>query len=195
MNIDVENLLKGVNPADYPKQCHAASLKLVKSGVIGEFARVARGTHPDIGGQHSWVVVSEDVYDEYATIIDPTMWSYTGREPQFDIYDAAEDADYFPKGGEERWDFSDIPAVQDYSKIITLEREVFDKLPDYAKMQMWRIGSMDLRGWSTLANGPMLGWPSRPIIEAMLDTPKLAALVPIDIQGMVTMRNPSNLYF
>jgi hypothetical protein len=40
----------------------------------------------------------------------------------------------------------------------------------------------------------MEGWPSSEIIAAMDDTDELRALVPIDILGMVTDRNPGGLY-
>lgn len=46
-----------------------------------------------------------------------------------------------------------------------------------------------------LANGPMQGWPAPEIIEAMMDTDGLGALVPIDIRGMLTGRNPGEAYW
>jgi len=64
-----ERILTAEGPMDrWARQCHAASVALVKSGEFGE-CRVARGTCNGVGGQHSWVVLSMDVYDKRATII------------------------------------------------------------------------------------------------------------------------------
>jgi hypothetical protein len=57
------------------------------------------------------------------------------------------------------------------------------------------LGPLDLRGWGEVAHLPVEGWPAGEIIAAMCDTPGLGALVPVDIQGMVTDRNPSGLYW
>ena len=63
---------------DWAGQCHAASLKLVRHGDLGA-CRVARGACRGVLGQHSWVVLGDDCYDKLATIIDPTLWSYTDK--------------------------------------------------------------------------------------------------------------------
>ena len=56
------------------------------------------------------------------------------------------------------------------------------------------FGPLDLQGWMVLASAPVMGWPSGEIIQAMLDTPKLRGLVPIDVAGMITDGNPNGLY-
>lgn len=61
-----------LGPLDrYHRNCHVASLHLVREG-LGD--RVARGACRGVGNQHSWVVIG----DPYAPaiIIDPTLWSY-----------------------------------------------------------------------------------------------------------------------
>lgn len=103
-------------------RCHEASLALVRSGVLPEGARVARGSCPGVGGQHSWVVLGGDCYDRKAQVIDPTLWCY-----------------------------------------------------DNAVREIWK-GRAD------------------EIIGAMYDDERLSALVPIDIVGMITDRNPGGLY-
>ena len=59
------------------------------------------------------------------------------------------------------------------------------------------LGPLDHRGWGALwSRTGMQGWPAREILEACLDQhPTMSALVPIDILGMVTDRNPSELYW
>jgi hypothetical protein len=42
----------------------------------------------------------------------------------------------------------------------------------------------------------MTGWPAREVLEAFLDQhPTMAPLVPIDLVGMLTDRNPQELYW
>ena len=43
-------------------------------------------------------------------------------------------------------------------------------------------------------HAPLNGWPFGEFIAAMDDTPDVTALVPIDLLGMYTDRNPSGLY-
>jgi hypothetical protein len=51
----------------------------------------------------------------------------------------------------------------------------------------------DRQGWSVLAHAPVGGWPAGEIIDAMCES-GLDAVIPIDIVGMVTDRNPQGLY-
>ncbi len=55
------------------------------------------------------------------------------------------------------------------------------------------LGPLDRRGWATLAHAPVEGWPAGEILGAMCDS-GMEAVVPIDIIGMLTDRNPSGLY-
>src|ERR1700728_2097362 len=74
---DVERLAEviGLPFARWARQCHAVSVKLLYSGEFGR-GRIARGTCKGVGGQHSWIVLGDDCYDERATVVDPTLWSY-----------------------------------------------------------------------------------------------------------------------
>lgn len=69
----------GFKLEDFAHQCHIASLRLVQSEDfqqrIGR-CRVARGSCKGVPGQHSWVVIGWDCYDDEAMIVDPTLWSY-----------------------------------------------------------------------------------------------------------------------
>ena len=66
----------GSNLKEWNHQCHAASLRLVKAGVAD---RVARGSCKGVGLAHSWAVLGGGCYDEDATIIDPTLWSWNAK--------------------------------------------------------------------------------------------------------------------
>lgn len=56
------------------------------------------------------------------------------------------------------------------------------------------VGPLDARGWMALAHAPVNGWPAGEIFAAMDDTDALCVLVPIDILGMTTDRNPGGVY-
>src|SRR6185312_17037752 len=54
--------------------CHACSLAIVRTKLLPQNARVARGFHSAIMSQHSWVVLG-DPYDPKSIILDGTLWS------------------------------------------------------------------------------------------------------------------------
>ena len=62
----------------WANQCHGVSLALLRTGEFGP-GRIARGTCKYIVGQHSWIVLGPDCYDENATIVDPTLWAHDGN--------------------------------------------------------------------------------------------------------------------
>lgn len=169
--------------------CHAVSLALVKSGVYPG-ARVARGTAKGVGvGQHSWVVADGGPYDWDAHIIDATLWSYDPTVPRLwqgtyrDNMHRPHGWGHFTRGA--RPESGDGEAVTLTPKTpLTVESQLFLHL----------LGPLDIRGWHAVAHLPVSGWPAAEIIEAILDTPSLAVLVPVDIEGMLTNRNPGGLY-
>jgi len=169
-------------------QCHAASLALVRSGLLGDEARVARGVCPGVGGQHSWAVIG-DPYDEAATIVDITAWSYDERRPRVWITSISEGV-HRPHGYGMIWQ-SGKPF---HTGGETIELAHPANLSPSARQFLAMVEPLDHRGWGMLANSAVLGWPAREIIEAMLDTKGLGPLVPIDIVGMLTDRNPDGLY-
>lgn len=176
----------------YHHDCHAASLALVKSGTLPAEARVARGTTPGVGGQHSWVTLGSP-YDPTVEVIDPTLWSYvdtvtgvwTGR---------AGDRPHLPHGWGLIW-HAGCPTSGGEGEIrLAGEDGLSVGAQTFLEMVRERGGPTDRRSWSQLANGPMQGWPAREIITAMYADDRVKALIPIDIVGMVTDLNPSGLY-
>lgn len=174
----------------FAHQCHAASLALVRSGVLGDAARVARGACAGVGGQHSWVVVDGDPYDPHARIVDPTLWSYD--ETVVGIwYGSARDGRHVPHGGSGSiWTYGRPPEPIEDPVSLTPASPLSEDAVEFLSL----VGPLDRRGWSCLVNGPVLGWPAGEIVAAMDDTPALAGLVPIDRLGMLTDRNPGGLY-
>lgn len=169
--------------------CHAASLAIVRAGIFPG-ARVARGTCKGVGGQHSWVVVGSP-YDREAEIIDPTLWSYDpevkgvwrGRLVGVGWRHRPHGFGHFFTGGRpSHWGGDTIS--------LTPTTPLSPDALDWLEM----IGPLDRRGWAEMTRLPVDGWPAAEIIAAIDDTDALSALVPIDILGMLTDRNPSGLY-
>lgn len=172
-------------------RCHAVSLAIVQSGRIPG-SRVARGTCRNVPGQHSWVVVGPDCYDPDARIVDPTLWAHAALGGQRVWHGTARQGWHVPHGaagtiwtyGKPTWTGGTIIHL---TPTATLSRT--------ARQFLNILGPLDCAGWGMLANAPIGGnWPAAEIIAAMDDTPELAPLVPIDILGMLTDRNPGNLY-
>lgn len=183
----VEDVIRCLEPIEqWDKQCHQASLLLVRNG-IGDV--VARGTHPSVGGQHSWVVFGSNVYLP-DRIIDPTLWSYDSLHAGVVIEDRPRMMRLWrPHGWRSFWE-AERPdqCVERDAVRITVHSQP-------ARNFLRMLGPLDRRGWGQFVNGPMNEVPARAeILEAILDTPELAALVPIDIVGMLTSRNPGRLY-
>jgi hypothetical protein len=174
-------------------QCHATSIALVKSGLIFERLnpRVARGFCEGVGSQHSWVILGGDCYSETATIIDPTLWSYDPSVPDTWVGNMRIGKRHVPHGSGHIFRDGGCPPAP-CGPVVELAVELGPKAKAFMKLAA-PIG-LDHRGWGILAHQPVGGWPAGEIFAAMDDTPKLKALVPIDILGMVTDRNPSGLY-
>lgn len=166
--------------------CHACSLAMIQTGLLPDAARVARGWHSQVRSQHSWVVLG-DPYDNNVIILDGTLWSYTDTAP---IIFYGKSRKHVPHGKGNIWDhgFPEYPT----GPIIHLDQALSDDAYFFLS-QIAPLG-LDFRGWATLANSPMQGWPSKEIITAMYNTSDLRGLVPIDIVGMVTDLNPHEMY-
>lgn len=169
-------------------QCHAASLKLVKSGLLPDTARVARGTCPPVFAQHSWVVVSGDCYDPDAFVIDPTLWSYDDTVEGIWV-GYANERPHRPHGSGSIWEYGS--PQHNGGVTIPLNRE---GLSNIAKVFLELVEPLDAKGWSQLVHAPVGGWPSAEILTRIAETPGLAVLIPIDIVGMATDLNPQGLY-
>ena len=173
-------------------QCHAASVELVRSGVIGT-CRVARGSAQGVGSQHSWLVLGMDCYNDDALIIDPTLWSYVD-EVEGVFIATYRDSPYKhrPHGKGMIWDWGRPETAAErgeWAMPLTPSKPLSDEALAFLDL----IGPLSKQGWIQLAHAPVEGWPSKEIIEAMCDT-GLSGYIPIDIRGMVTDRNPSGLY-
>jgi len=167
--------------------CHACSLAIVRTKLLPQNARVARGFHSAIMSQHSWVVLG-DPYDPKSIILDGTLWSYTNRPP---VLYCGRSREYRPKGSGRIWDhgFPPLPTTE----IIPLDAE----LSDNAKIFLSTVApnGLDFNGWIRLANSPVQGWPCKEIFTAMYQNDKLRGVIPIDVIGMITDMNPGKLYW
>ena len=160
----------------------------MKQGDLGE-CRVARGSCRSVAGQHSWVVIGTDCYDEGATIIDPTLWSY---DPSVEgVWTGTyRDGLHQPHGKGSIWAWG----RPDYPTGPIMELTPRKPLSASAQSFLSLMGPLDYQGWAQLAHAPVQNWPSGEIFDAMHHTENLPGLVPIDIIGMVTSLNPGGLY-
>lgn len=167
---------------DFALNCHAASVKLVRSGAVGT-SRVARGTCPGVGGQHSWVVLGNNCFDRSATVIDPTLWSYDSDVKGVWV-GSASDRPHIPFGSGSIWNWS--RPIWKGGPIIRLDAELSEPAAFFLRM----VGPLDREGWGLLAHCPVGDWPAAEILGAMYDDERVSQLVPIDIIGMATDRMP-----
>lgn len=187
MNSDTlrKQALKILRPLkNWGHNCHGASKRLVDNG-IG--TRVARGWCRGVQSQHSWAVIGDCYQPEL--IIDPTLWSY--RDDVKGIFIGTPEAyGHRPHGSGSIWEWGKPRAGN--GPVIELTPE--KKLSQAALLFLEMVGPLDREGWANLTKAPVGGWPAAEIIAAIDDTKELSALVPIDLIGMLTDRNPSGLY-
>lgn len=177
---------RALGPLDrWAGQCHAASLAIVKAKVL-HGARVARGSCTGVGAQHSWVVLG-DPYDPSVPIVDPTLWSYDDAVEGVWVGSAA-DGRHRPHGAGNIWQWG-RPA---YPVGDPVRLRPVSPFSDAAVRFLELLGPLDVDGWRQLAHAPVGGWPAGEILAAIEDT--IGPVVPIDIIGMTTDRNPSGLY-
>lgn len=180
-----------VTPWQERKQCHAAAIAIVRAEVFPS-ARVARGTCKGVGGQHSWVVVGDDCFDEDALVVDPTLCGYDPNAPGIrGIYVGRAGDRHTPHHGYGSiWAWGKPVHQGGATIVLTPKVALSSKAENFLEI----LGPLDLAGWCKLLQAPINGWPAEEIIGAMLDTEELAPRVPIDTAGMVTRRNPQGLY-
>lgn len=187
--IDREAVAEVLDPLQrWHHDCHAASIELVRSGVLGD-SRVARGTCTGVGAQHSWVVLGNDCYDDDAQIVDPTLWSYNPSVEGI-WYGSYRDGLHTPHGKGSIWKWG-RPERATGEPIKLTPRNPFST---EARMFLGLLGPLDRKGWSMLAHAPVEQWPASEIIDAMCEDERLEAVIPIDIVGMITQRNPGGMY-
>lgn len=187
MSTDLKALAEDIlAPLDrWSCQCHAASIALVKHPDFPK-ARVARGFCQLVGGgQHSWVVVGHDCYHPDAVIVDPTVWSYEDSVKGVWV-GSTQDRLHSPKGAGNIWEYGKPQTT--LGEPVKLKGDLSSSANSFIQM----LGPMDQRGWIELAHFPVEGWPADEIIAAIDD--QFPGMVPIDIIGMVTDRNPGGLY-
>lgn len=186
--MDLETVAQVIGfPSDqWHTHCHEISLAMVKKGVVE--GRVARGGCSGIRGQHSWIIAGNDCYASDARIVDPTLWTY--RDDVSEIWEGSYAQGWHsPHGQGSIWEYGRPPHPT--GEIITLDSEGFSS---FANTFLEMMGPLDYRGWAALLNSPVEGWPAAEIIDRCEDHPKLRALSPIDVVGMLTDRNPQGLY-
>lgn len=176
--------------------CHGASLQLVRALRAGgellglTSARVARGNATGMFSQHSWVVLGHDCYDRKTRILDPTLWCYEEKEPY--VWEGTlADGVHHPHGAGSVWNYGRPPPPTGPKIELAVDPGEVARM----FLEMAAPDGLDRRGWEVLLHGPVNNWPAREIIEAALDTPALTAILPVDIVGMVTDRNPGGLYW
>jgi hypothetical protein len=172
----------------WARQCHAISLALLRTGRFGR-GRVARGVCEGVSSQHSWIVLGDDCYDPDATVVDPTLWSYDSSVQG--ILVTRNLCLHTPHGSGSCYA---APMPSHYGGE-SIDLTPAEPLSEDALDFLDQFGSLDRRGWGEVAHLPAEGWPAAEIIGAMCDTPGLGVLVPIDIVGHLTDRNPNNLYW
>lgn len=182
----------GIKKCDWAKRCHEVSIEIVRSGIF-PLSRVARGFCRGVPAQHSWVVVGDDCYDEDAQLLDATLWSY---DPSVkDIWQGTlRCGKHHPHGwldGIAILDYGRPPNATDKAVELTPKQPLSFFTSSFVEL----LGPLDRDGWQLLANSfPVRGWPAGEILAAMHDTESLSGLVPIDKLGMLTDRNPGDLY-
>jgi hypothetical protein len=180
----------GVPVRDWAHKCHQISLAIIRLGIFGDQARVARGTCRGVRGQHSWIAPTGDCYDPMAPILDPTLWSYVPGTPTLLVTTLRGAHEHRPHGHGSIWDYGKPTSTGGEPVALTPSTPLSDEAARFLDL----LGPLDRRGWLMLANAPVGGWPAGEILAAIDDTEALTALVPIDRLGMLTDRNPSGLY-
>lgn len=179
---DFEKL--GVPLENFAAGCHAASIHIVKSGVLGE-CRVARGSCKGVGGQHSWVVLGNDCYDKRATVVDATLWSYD-KDVEGIWIGRANERPHLPHGAGSIWQWG-RPAPAS-GPVIELDADFSREARSFLDL----LGPLDREGWMMLGSyAPVEGWPAAEILAAL---DEVMPCVPIDRIGMLTDLNPGGLY-
>jgi hypothetical protein len=174
-------------------RCHEMSLKIVRTGLLGvpgRDARVARGTAQGVTAQHSWIVLGGGPYDESAVVADPTIWSYQAADPYVHFAKNSMRT-HRPHGTGSIWEHGHpenchprLAVDLNWAEPPSLEARAF----------LGVLGPLDQHGWIMLAHGPVQGWAAGEVVAAIADTFG-EAVVPIDILGMTTDRNPMGLYW
>lgn len=170
-----EDVEQAIGPLeDWRYSCHAASLALVRSGLLPENWRVARGYSVGIHGQHSWCV-DGDPYDATSRVLDVTAWCYYPR-PR--VWHATNLVAHIPHGWGEPPPGVTVELRGDPYSLdgLTPEAEAYlaDRYPDGYSVQ----------NLASLVSGPIQGWPAADVMRALAFA-GLGGLIPVDSAAMV----------
>lgn len=144
-----------------------------------------------VSSQHSWIILGGDCYSRTAPIIDPTLWSYNSRIKGIWVGDMNYGI-HRPHGEGSIWKWGRPKRGTGPIIKLTPKEPLSDDARDFLRL----LGPLDRTGWHMLlALAPVEGWPAGEIFAAAADTKALSILIPIDRLGMLTDRNPNNLYF
>ena len=187
--------------------CHAVSLAIIQSGALGTpgpTCRIARGAAAGYGiiSQHSWIALGSP-YAPATRFVDYTAWAWGQVDGIIDTFAADEWLRHVAGG--DRWH---LPHSYDQRNIMQVGRPAAPGPGDTP----WRLdrtglsadavwfldllGDLTVEGWASLCGFPQGGWPHAEIVDRIIETvPRAAVLVPIDIRGMATDRNPEGIYW
>lgn len=188
---DPEAVAKAIDlPVEqWAHQCHGVSMMIVRAGLVPG-GRVARGTCPGVGGQHSWIVDGRDCYDPKAKLIDPTLWSYVDGVPIL-WHGSPKDRGHEPHGAGRIWDWGK-PTDSRPGPALPFPK---DGLSSFALTFLEMIEPLNESGWMQLFSyAPVQGWPARELMERAVEV-GWGPWIPIDRLGMVTELNPQGLYW
>lgn len=185
---DVEQAI-GIPVAEWGGRCHEISIAMVREMYAPGVARVARGWCDGVPGQHSWVVVGPDCYDPQGVVIDPTLWSYLGEEPNVWTGFLGTSGPHYPHGHGSIWEWGRPEPAS--GPVVELTPRV--PWSDEAELFLKLLGPLDREGWIRLAHAPVEKWPAGEIIDALCES-GFEGYIPIDIVGMLTDRNPMGVY-
>jgi len=188
-------------PERWHGHCHTVALAIVRAGIVPH-ARVARGVCKGVPIQHSWIVGPTadgelgDCFAHNAVVIDPTLHCYNPEVTGVYVTHADLDGWHTPRGaGPDILTVGRPAPPAPGAPVIPLNPQAFAEMSELARdFVTTLLGPLDRIGWSQLGNLPVIGWPSDEIVRAMYQTPRLRAVLPIDIVGMLTNLDPRELY-
>lgn len=162
--------------------CHGASLSLANQlANAGIFSRVARGTATGVRGQHSWLVVGPDCYDEKALILDGTLNTYADLDAEVWVGTLAYLL-HTPHGSGTMFD-GGMPTSGNGAEITLGISEQTDSF-----LRHFTSGPRDLQWWDGVVHLPVGGWPAAEVISAAYDNHEIRPRIPIDLVGMLTTK-------
>jgi len=191
--LDIEEAI-GIESEEWRNRCHEICIAILRSGIVQ--GRVARGHCAGIASQHSWIVLGDErrpdpaaCWDPSARILDPTFSSNIGRPPRLWFGSLGAEL-HRPHGSGSLMQWG--RPVAGNGPPITFDTTA---LPPSTRAALNLIGLLDATGWMRLFRGPIgdPAWELHRCVEPLVD--RLGALIPIDIVGMATDRNPGGLYF